>query len=433
MKHHYPGSFLLPETIFKGRKNMERKTKHKFWLLTAAIAFSMALLLKPVDVKAALAAPTNLRQTDAYTTTFKVEWDGVVDAKNYGIQYSEDKITWSEEQSWSLLYKTFSSNISQGKTYYVRIRAYDKSNNPGAWSDIVEVNTVPGKITDIKQTNADKNSVTISYSGADGATGYRISYGLSSSDKTEYAVVTATSATISGLPSNSGYYVYVSPIRSSEGSSYIAESTYNYYTEAYTVPTKPTSQKVYGRSASKKQTYISFTATDTYADGYEIQICNEKGKRTASSTVTKSYHKLYGYGIVESSKAFNTAFQYRVRAYKTINGTKKYSDWTSLKRYIPGAVCKSPIKHSKTTGKLKWTKVKGATSYTVYHASTSTLTSALKWKAVAKNVKGTSANVRWDNSKTYNFYYVKTNKVKFGSKKYNSASPSNALDVFYTY
>lgn len=424
---------------------MKTKTHaNKLWLAAAAIVFTMTLLLKPVDVKAALAAPANLRQTDAYTSTskvsFEVEWNELSEARKYGITYSEDKVHWADEYITYSTSKTYSSSdngIAKGKTYYVKVCAYDGSNVQGAWSSIIEVNTAPGASASISQTNAAKNAITMNYAASEGATGYSVYYGISSSfdpnSLTFAGDVSATSITISNLPTNAGYYVYVIPFRKSANASYKAYSNYTTKTTAFTIPTKPTSVKPYARSYNKKLTYLKWTITDAYADGYEIQICNEKGKKLASTKVTYTSYKYNGYGEIKTSKAFNTPFQYRVRAYKVVNNKTYYSDWTSYQKYIPGAVCKSPIKHTRTSGKLKWYKVKGATSYTVYWASANSPTGKLKWKAVAKNVKGTSATVKYSSSKLYNFYYVKANKVKFGKKKYNSASPKSALDVYYTY
>jgi len=118
-----------------------------------------------------------------------------------------------------------------------------------------------------------------------------------------------------------------------------------------------------------------------------------------------------------------------MRSYVEINGQKKYSAWSSTKKYIPGAVPKKIVRANRyaTSGKLNWTKVTGAKSYTVYWKTSL----KGKWKVVAKNVKGTNANVKYNPKAKNNFYYVKANKVKFGKKKYNSSSNSKNLDVYY--
>ncbi len=70
----------------------KRNFMKKLMLFAAAFAFCFAAFTKPVDVEAALTAPTNLKQTDAYTSSsycsIDLEWDDTADS--YCIDFSLD-------------------------------------------------------------------------------------------------------------------------------------------------------------------------------------------------------------------------------------------------------------------------------------------------------------------------------------------------------
>ena len=407
-------------------------TKHKLWLFLSVIFLFTLFFLKPVSVKAALPAPTNFRQTDGADTNFKVEWDGVINAYQYGIQYSTDpnnELSWSSEERTTYCSKTYYSNISAGKTYYVRIRTYTSYNDSsyGNWSKPIEVNTAPSQISNLTQTSCSKNGVTVTWSPSGNATGYDIYYGTNYalSSASYYKSTNTTSINITGFPANSEYYVFVVPYRISAHSTLKAVDTYS-YKSCITLPSIPTNLKVSDRSSST--TKFSWTSTSTYnnTSGYQVEIRNASNKKLKTLTSNNFYST---YTSFTSSKLFTAPFQYRIRSYVTLNNKKIYSAWSSYKKYIPGAVVKtlSYSNYRSTTGILKWKKVKGAKSYTVYWKSTY----SGSWKVVAKNVKRTSAKVKCKASNLNNYYYVRANKVKFGKKKYSSAGVSSTLDAYY--
>ncbi len=414
---------------------MKKNVMKKLTLFAAVLAFGIALFAKPIDVQAAPAAPTDLKQVaeGSYDDAVTVQWTQVVDAYKYGISYSLNKVNWSAETITTSTSKFF-YGLSAGQTYYFRIRSYQSydANSYGAWSNIVAVNTAPGKLTSLKQTNASKNSATFTYSAAAGATGYYIYRGTTSSlsSATFVGNTTATSYTIGNLGSNSAFYVFVVPHRAG-----ITDS--GMYCGVVTAPTTPKSLKIYDRYYSKsyKETDFSFVPTSIYdnTDGYQVQVYYIKnGKAKKLKTVTKNTSSVAQQTItVNSSKLYSYAFKYRVRSFVTINGKKIYSGWSSYKTYVPGAVAKKLTYrgYRATSGKLTWGKVNGAKSYDVYYKTSE----KGKWKRVAKNVKGTSANVKFSRSKS-NYYWIKANGVKVTTKKRaNSSSSSKSLDVWKVY
>ena len=409
------------------------KKLHKLWLI-AAMALLITVFLEPANVKAAQ-PPTDLKQTSASTRSVELGWTAQSGAYGYIIRYAATPNATTFNYERTTRNEIYISGLTLGTTYYAQICSVDtyqqyanyKTYTPAAWSNAIEFNTAPDSISAVSQTDATNNSVTFSWAPVTGATHYLIYLGSSSSTSTAQAYGTTTncSVTLQTQP-NVSFYVFVQPLRKTAGTDYYATTSSNYNSKkCKTIPTAPNSVSIKQRSGYT--TYFTWNATSTTdnTDGYELEIKNAKNKKIAKEDVSiyASYKGIY------NKKLFTQPFQYRMRSYVEINGQKKYSAWSSTNKYIPGAVPKKIVRANRyaTSGKLNWTKVTGATSYTVYWKTSL----KGKWKVVAKNVKGTNANVKYNPKAKNNFYYVKANKVKFGKKKYNSSSNSKNLDVYY--
>lgn len=408
------------------------KKLHKLWLI-AAMALLITVFAEPAVVKAAT-VPTDLKQTGSPAKSVKLGWTAQSGAYGYIIRYATTPNATTFNYERTTRNEISISGLTLGTTYYAQICSVDNSqqyysyqNYTLNWSKVVEINTAPDTISTVTQTNATNNSVTVSWAPVTGATHYLIYIGNSSSASTAqaYGTTTASSVTLQTQP-NVSFYVFVQPLRKTAGADYYATTSYNYSSRSCkTIPTAPNSVSIQQRT--KDTTYFTWKATSTSGntDGYEIEIKNAKNKKIAKEDIDNIYAS---YKSIKNEKLFKQPFQYRMRSYVKINGQKKYSAWSPMKKYIPGAVPKKIVRSSRyaTSGKLTWTKVTGATSYTVYWKTSL----KGKWKAVAKNVKGTSANVKYNPKSKNNFYYIKANKVKFGKKKYNSSSDSKNLDVY---
>ena len=116
-------------------------------------------------------------------------------------------------------------------------------------------------------------------------------------------------------------------------------------------------------------------------------------------------------------------FAYRMRSYTMLAGAKNYGDWSAYGYAIPQANV-TATKVSDTSIQLKWDKVAGAKSYTVYRATKE----GGKFKKVA-TVKKTKYKVK--ELKTYKdyYFYVKANKVKIGGKNRNSTKLETPNDI----
>lgn len=134
----------------------------------------------------------------------------------------------------------------------------------------------------------------------------------------------------------------------------------------------------------------------TNADGYQVQVHKSTGWVTAGNTTSTSYN------ITKLATAAN--YYFRVRAYKTVSGTKyygAYSDefWSTTS---PSKVTNITYTSSTDYIKLTWKKQQYATSYRVYKYNSNT-----KKYDLYKEVKGGNNNslkvTKLSANKTYKF------------------------------
>ncbi len=398
----------------------------KLTLFAAAFAFCAVLCAKPVDVKAALTAPTGLEQTDASSSAVYVAWDDT--AEYYCVEYSTDRKTWKTSYTKTASNSVVITGLTAGTTYYVKITPIDGSTK-GNNSAILIVDTAPNNTSKVTQTAAEEKSITVSWPASTGATGYAIYVGNSSSASSAelYKVTTATNIKMTTTSTNVAFYTFVVPYRGD----YWTSSSY-YYTKVVTAPTAPTAW-VYSTKAGTNQ--VTFTCEPTsYTDntsGYDFEVyrvTNKNGKTKKLKTVdTKSKYQYDA--VVKNNNLFKAGYKYRVRAYVTINGKKMPGSWSNFYYGTPSAKIKGKLKNqTSSTATLSWNKVLGAKSYTVWHKTSE----YAKWKKVKKNVKGTSATVKYSKSSTYNYYYVQANSAKIDKKKVSSVNPNSGKAYSYS-
>lgn len=280
---------------------------------------------------------------------------------------------------------------------------------------VLPVVTAPKAPTTLQQTNAGKGTITATWPASAGATGYDVYVGTtnSSSTWTKKATVTTTSYTISGLNSGALYYVAIFPNKSN-GQGFVAEG--NGVGKYMLSGAGKATGLAYSDQIAKQNYYEVSWKSAGVVDGYEIYVYNKTGKKVAAYTTT-GYTKTYcGF---KTSKIKNKAFKFKVRSYVTLdNGNKAYSAWSSTKVVVPYAYISSAKALGNQKIQLKWSKVSGATSYTVYKASSATG----KYKKVATVKKGTTYTVSKVPYYKYTYFCVKANGVKVGSKKYNTTT-----------
>ena len=246
-----------------------------FGLLLACV---LVMCVK-MDASAANTQPTELKQTAAVATKVSISWKAPADSANnfnrYIVQCSKDNKVWVDKGY--VASDVTSANLvgmERGTSWYVRIKAmyYDatlkKYTVDGAWSEAIEVATIPYSVTGITQTAATKTSVTFTWPEATGANCYDVYVGTSYSKAKFVVRMTGRTLTVKGKKQGSAYYVKVVPVRmTAQKFSALGMDSYG------TVKTTPKSVVVSGESSWERGTKsIDFTwsSSNKIVDGYQV-------------------------------------------------------------------------------------------------------------------------------------------------------------------
>lgn len=232
---------------------------------------------------------------------------------------------------------------------------------------------------------------------------------------------TGTNYTIGGLDPDTNYEVSICALRES-GAGYKGGRYYTSGHDCYTTAVKIKNCKLEEWNTPKNSIKLSWDRTSSYHNsGYEVYITNLSGKKVKNfkTTDTETSFKL--------TSVKNQGFIFKVRAYKDIDGTTIYGEWSSQKVVVSQP--KVTLKKSGTkTINVSWQKIKGATNYTVYR-STSPSTGFKK----IKTLKGTKlTNKGLNPNKTY-YYYVVANGVNVNKKTYKSTAAENREIAYISY
>ena len=188
----------------------------------------------------------------------------------------------------------------------------------------VTFNIIPPKVTNLKSSKKTYNSITLSWDKIDNVTGYKVyrydvkteSYKLiktiSNASTTSYTNSKLTSAT-----------KYLYKVRSYK---IVNNKTHNGdYSSSLAATTKPPTPTVKLTSPSTKKIKLTWTNISSRTTGYNIYMATSKNGtyKNIGSTSKKSFTK----GSLKKGKTY----YFKVRAYRTIDGKKVYSSYSSIK------------------------------------------------------------------------------------------------------
>ena len=212
---------------------------------------------------------------------------------------------------------------------------------------------------------------------------------------------------------------------------YDVKLTCDYKTSYGTTYTDDTICWIYGAvlapvkvSGLKQDTWYSSGALYTIwneqasTSGYQFELYNAKNKCIKRGT-SQSYSPRTNF----SNLSYQT-YKMRVRAYTSFNGSNRYGAWSEWTYIVPPPKSLSGKSSKKGKITLKWSKVKGATSYTILVS-----TKKNKGYKVAKTVsaKKTKATIKKMGKKKlksnkYYYVYVRPNKKVNGKNVYSTFS-----------
>ncbi len=292
--------------------------------------------------------------------------------------------------------------------------------------------------------NATTTSTTIQWPSVVGASQYVITYAdlnkvqFNSDNSTftgETSSVTVnadtTKYTLKGL--GSGDYMVTVSAYDASGNKGDAGST-------YVTPKKGKVVAVSGTTtgATAGDYSVSVMWSYEWAYGTEVQLVSAKGKIAQSKTFTYDEAKTAQYVHTFYGAKRSSGYYVRVRGYNTYTGGDKkgqkyYGAWSKVSKasiFAPQPTITSQSKDvKKSSVKMKWKKVKGAVSYTVYGGKTK---DSMKKKKTLKKTSYTIKGINTRGSAESGGYYVAVvANVKIKGKK--KSSDKNCYIHAWTY
>lgn len=144
-----------------------------------------------------------------------VSWGAATGATSYTVQYGTVSGTYSAVWSTSATSPTTVTGLTNGTTYYFRVKAVNSTGNGLSTAEASATPTGPGHFQ-IVSANPGTTSVTLSWTASANATSYAVKYGTSSGSYGTTASSSATSPyTVTGLTGGTLYYFMVTATASS--------------------------------------------------------------------------------------------------------------------------------------------------------------------------------------------------------------------------
>lgn len=270
----------------------------------------------------------NMQISKAGTNTVDLSWSPVSGADGYTVQILKNG-KWVSVGNFVGTSAQI-SGLLPGSVNYVHIAAYASSNGKtyiGNYNTSVKIETTVGAINPRVSAYAN-NFVTLTWDKQTAANGYEVfKYDASSKKYVLYKNITnpnTNTCKVTGLASNKKYDFKVRAYQIDD-----SEKTYAPFgavVSQYTSIAKPKLNSA--KSTSKKKIKASW-AKVSGASGYQVMWSTYKN--FSKNYKTKSVKAKYSSKTVTTAQSKKT-YYVRVRAYKTINGKKVYSQWSSTKK-----------------------------------------------------------------------------------------------------
>lgn len=270
----------------------------------------------------------NMQISKAGTNTVDLSWSPVSGADGYTVQILKNG-KWVSVGNF-VGTSTQISGLLPGSVNYVHIAAYASSNGKtyiGNYNTAVKIETTVGAINPRVSAYAN-NFVTLTWDKQTAANGYEVfKYDASSKKYVLYKNITnpnTNTCKVTGLASNSKYNFKVRAYQIDD-----SEKTYAPFgtvVSQYTSIAKSNLNSA--KSTSKKKIKASWSKVGG-ASGYQVMWSTYKN--FSKNYKTKSVTSKYLSKTVTAAQSKKT-YYVRVRAYKTINGKKVYSQWSNTKK-----------------------------------------------------------------------------------------------------
>jgi hypothetical protein len=213
------------------------------------------------------------------------------------------------------------------------------------------------------------------------------------------------------------YYIWVS-------AGCINGEDYGYYLNdlEYNITVAPVIQTLSSFKVSTRNTTslkLSWSKVSGVS-GYQLQRKSGDSYKTLTNTTSTSY--------TVKDLSSGTAYTFRVRAYKTIDGKKYYSSWKSLSTVTKPSTpsIKAPTTNSKHQIIAKWNKVSKCTGYQVQYSKKKDFSSVVATKTVSGQSKTSYTGKNFTKGKTY-YVRVRAYRTYNDTKYYSSWSSVKSI------
>ena len=266
----------------------------------------------------------NFRCTARTTSSITLSWNRNTTATGYKLeQYKGGK--WVQvaqiNSNSATSYKV--TGLTAATAYSFRIRAYKTSGNATAHSGYTNLNTItsPTNVSNVVCAARSYNSITLSWNRNTTATGYKLEQ-YKGRKWVQVAVINSNSTTsyrVTGLTAATAYSFRIRAYKTSGNAT--AHSGYTKY-NTLTSPTNVSSFKASRRTSSTVTLGWSKNSTATgykleqYKGGKWVQVAAVSGNKNVRCTVSKLSR--------------NTAYRFRIRAYKVINRKTSNGGYTYI-------------------------------------------------------------------------------------------------------
>ena len=219
-------------------------------------------------------------------------------------------------------------DVRCGKTYQYRVRCYwtiGGTNYYGNYSSVVSVTTPPAKVSNVSTEKKSSTYLTLSWKKVSGASGYRV-YKYNAKTKAYEKVTTiasgsTTSYKVTGLASATEHQFKVRAYKKAEDT-----TVWGSCSSVYKESTNPLKTKNLKLSTKSSAVTLSWGKV-ARSSGYAVYRYDSKTKKYVRIATVKS-GKTVTYKDAKLKKG--STKHYKVRAYKTYNGTNYYGTYSDI-------------------------------------------------------------------------------------------------------
>ena len=321
-------------------------------------------------VHTALPSPV-LKGTINGISSLTVSWPAVTDAMGYSLYYLDEETGNYEFAADTLLTSLSLSNLTMGKTYSFKVKAFSVFLGVRYYSlnsNTVSLTPAPVAITGLKALDLRIGSVKFGWTPMDGAEGYEVCQATTSTGTcVSVGMTTDTSFEKTGLAFNTTYYYKVRAYLTYNGT-----RVYGAYSAPAAFKTAvPAVTNLVASSAGYNANLLSWTPVSG-ASGYEVYVA------VGSSTTYALVKTVTTASFTHTGLLTNTKYSYKVRAVRTVSTTKYTGVFSAIAASIPVPAKPVVTAISSDTDAITatWPAIAGATAYEIQWALSPDFTGA---------------------------------------------------------